>query len=140
MRYEKRPCFGAPAFIKPRHFRSAHPGKVLQNGHVANLQRRNKAMQDKFTRNTIQEILRDSGLDSVKAQQATIRIIEALVDSLAAGESVELRGLGSLEVRERKAYKARNPKTGEAVITQARRRVLFRPGRKLKAALSSTYN
>ena len=60
-----------------------------------------------------------------------------LAASLAAGESVELRGLGSLEVRERKSYKARNPKTGEAVIALAHRRVLFRPGRELKAALKN---
>jgi nucleoid DNA-binding protein len=40
-------------------------------------------------------------------------------------------------VRERKAYKARNPKTGEAVIAPARRRILFRPGQELKAALKN---
>ena len=89
----------------------------------------------KFTRSTIQEILRSSGLDSVRAQQATARIIEALAGSLAAGESAELRGLGSLEARERKAYKARNPKTGETVEVPPRRRVVFHPGRGLRIKL-----
>jgi len=89
----------------------------------------------KFTRSTMQKILQGAGLGSNEARQATARIIKALADSLAIGESVELRGLGSLEVRERKAHKARNPKTGEQVITQAHFRVIFRSGRELKAAL-----
>ena len=50
---------------------------------------------------------------------------------------IELRGFGSLELKERKAYKARNPKTGEPLIAPARRRVLFRPGQELKAALQN---
>ena len=92
----------------------------------------------KFTRATIQEILRGFALDTVQAQKATARIIEALADSLAASGPVELRGLGSLEVRERKARKAYNPKTREALDIPPCRRVVFRPGRELKATLKGT--
>ena len=90
----------------------------------------------KFTRTDMQGILRGSGLDAAQARQATAQIIDALTVALVAGESVELRGLGSLEVRERKAYKARNPKTGETVNVKSRRRVIFHPGRELKKELS----
>jgi len=48
---------------------------------------------------------------------------------------IELRGFGTLETKERKAHKARNPKTGEPLIAPARRRILFRPGQELKAAM-----
>jgi len=56
-------------------------------------------------------------------------------DEAIAIDDVELRGLGTLEVKERKTYSARNPKTGEAVTVPSHRRVIFRPGRELKAAL-----
>jgi nucleoid DNA-binding protein len=90
----------------------------------------------KFTRAGLREIIRSgAGLDSRKARELTGRIIGALAAALAAGDAVELRGFGSLEVKERKERKARNPRTGETVIVPPRRRVLFRPGRELKTIL-----
>jgi len=90
---------------------------------------------NKFTRASVQEILRGSGLDSVKAREATARIFTAMLESLAAGEGVELRGFGSLETKGRKETARRNPRTGEAVVVPPCLRVVFRPGRELKAAL-----
>ena len=90
----------------------------------------------KFTRSNIQQILQSHGLDADQAQKATIQIVKALAAALTAGEPIELRGFGSMRVRERKAYRARNPKTGELVITQPRGRVLFRPGQGLKMSLA----
>jgi nucleoid DNA-binding protein len=95
---------------------------------------------NKFTRSNIQEIICGDGLDTRKASELTGRIVKAMAAALAAGEVIELRGFGSLEVKERKAYKARNPKTGEPLITPARRRILFRPGQELKIALRGTYS
>jgi integration host factor subunit beta len=92
----------------------------------------------KFTREGITEILRSgAGLDTHRARKLTGRLIEALAAALAAGETVELRGLGSLEVRERAGRRLRNPGTGEPVDVPPRCYVLFRPGRELKAALRS---
>ena len=89
----------------------------------------------KFTRLNIQKVLTAVGMNTDQARKATTWLIKALAASLAAGETVELRGLGSLEVKERKSYKACNPKTGEPVIVPLRRRVVFRSGRELKTAL-----
>jgi len=91
-------------------------------------------MKAKFTRAGIQAVLTAAGMDSLQARKATARIIEALAAALAAGETVELRGLGSLEVRESQAYIAHNPKTGEVVNVPPRRHVVFRSGSELKAA------
>jgi len=93
-------------------------------------------MKEKFTRTNIQAVLTTAGIDTERARKLTTGIIEALTVALATGKAVELRGLGSLEVKERKAYKARNPKTGEAVNVQPRRRVIFHSGRGLKKALN----
>jgi nucleoid DNA-binding protein len=70
-----------------------------------------------------------------QARAITAQIIGALAAALAAGETVELRGLGSLEVRERGRRRSCNPKTREPVDVPSRRYVLFHPGSELKAAL-----
>ncbi|MDR1929854.1 MAG: HU family DNA-binding protein [Treponema sp.] len=92
-------------------------------------------MSTKFTRSRIQEIITGAGLDVRTASELTGRIITAMTAALAAGEAIELRGFGSLEVRERAGRRMRNPRTREPVDVPPRRRVLFRPGRELKAAL-----
>jgi nucleoid DNA-binding protein len=90
----------------------------------------------KFTRQQIQAIIQSgANLETRKASGLTRQIIKAMAAALAEGETVELRGFGSLEVKERKATVKRNPQTGEAVDVPPRRRVLFRPGQELKAAL-----
>jgi nucleoid DNA-binding protein len=90
----------------------------------------------KFIRANLQEILQSgTGLDLRKARELTDRIIGAIAAALAAGKTVELRGLGTLDVRERAERRARKPRTGEEVIVPARRRVFFVPGREMKAAL-----
>jgi nucleoid DNA-binding protein len=76
-----------------------------------------------------------AGLDLRKARELTDRIIGAMSAALAAGETVELRSLGTLDVRERAEHRARKPRTGEEVIVPARRCVFFTPSRELKAAL-----
>ena len=53
--------------------------------------------------------------------------------SLEKEQSVELRGFGTFEVRERKGRKkARNPKTGEIVSVEDHAVVAFRAGKELK--------
>ena len=89
----------------------------------------------KFTKTSIQRILRGFGVKSYEIQKATDRIITELANAIIAGEEVELRGFGSFDVKERKPYKARNPKTGESVEVPQARRVIFRPGQELKSAL-----
>jgi integration host factor subunit beta len=91
---------------------------------------------NKFIRSNIQKIIQSgANIDLRKANELTGRIIKAMAAALAAGEAIELRGFGSLEVKEYKATGRRNPQTGEAVIVPPRRRVIFHPGQELKTAL-----
>jgi nucleoid DNA-binding protein len=91
---------------------------------------------DKFTRKDIQRIIMSgAGLDMRQARELTGRIIGALAAALVAEETVELRGLGSLEVKERGERRRKKPGTGEAVTVPPRRYVLFHPESELKAAL-----
>jgi len=93
-------------------------------------------MKGKFTRTDIQEILRGSGLDTVQARGAAARLIDGIAAALISGETIELRGLGTLEPRERKARTAHNPRTMAAVNVPARKVVTFRPAGSLKKALN----
>ena len=60
-------------------------------------------------------------------------LFDELKDGLADGKIIELRGLGTFEVRSRKGKDhARNPKTGEKVSVEDHGVAVFRPGKELK--------
>ena len=60
-------------------------------------------------------------------------LFDELRDALADGKTIELRGLGTFEVRKRAGKNnARNPKTGEKVSTQDHCIAFFRPGKELQ--------
>lgn len=67
------------------------------------------------------------------------RIVATLFETMAAtleeGGRIELRGFGVMDVRERPARTARNPRTGALVEVPPRRTVRFRPGKELRARL-----
>ncbi|MCY4647008.1 MAG: integration host factor subunit beta [Gammaproteobacteria bacterium] len=57
--------------------------------------------------------------------------LDSVKDALARGNRIELRGFGTFKVRPRRARKARNPRTGEAVEVPARDVPVFKPSRLL---------
>jgi integration host factor subunit beta len=59
-------------------------------------------------------------------------IIQSLVDAIATGERVEIRGFGGFSAIPRKARMGRNPKTGEPVSVPPRHVVHFKPGLDLR--------
>lgn len=62
--------------------------------------------------------------------------LDEIKDALIDGKSVELRGFGTFEIRERKGRdRARNPKTGETVSVKDHAVVAFRAGKDLKKSV-----
>jgi DNA-binding protein HU-beta len=53
-----------------------------------------------------------TGLTKGDVEKALVGIIDAIKESVAKGDSVQLIGFGSFEVTERAAKKGFNPKTG----------------------------
>ncbi len=45
-------------------------------------------------------------------------LLDTMTDALHQGGRIEVRGFGSFSLRIHKARKARNPKTGEKIVTQ----------------------
>jgi integration host factor subunit beta len=59
-------------------------------------------------------------------------LIEQLVQSLAQGERIEIRGFGSFSLHYRPARIGRNPKTGEPVALPGKYVPHFKPGKELR--------
>ena len=60
---------------------------------------------------------------------AVREIFEILIETLAAGERIEIRGFGSFEIRVHEPRIAHNPKTGEQVNLNERRVVHVNGGK-----------
>ncbi len=58
-------------------------------------------------------------------------IFDSMVDSLAQGDRIDIRGFGSLKVKDRGEREGRNPKTGESVRIPAKKSPFFRIGKEL---------
>src|SRR5271163_3411422 len=58
----------------------------------------------------------------------------AIIETLGTDGRIELRNFGVFEVKQRKARKARNPKTGEVVQVPSRTRVSFKAGKEMAEA------
>jgi len=59
-------------------------------------------------------------------------IFGSIINALASNDKVEVRGLGSFNLRHRKERNARNPKTGEPVMVPAKSVPFFKTGKELK--------
>ena len=75
------------------------------------------------------------GLPATVARRNLAALVLVARDLLRAGRVVELRGLGAFTPVNVPGGRARNPRTGEAVVIGPRRRVRFAPATKLRAAL-----
>lgn len=69
------------------------------------------------------------------AKRAVTAVAAAVFEFLSRGQDVRLPGLGSFNVRERKARKGRNPQTGEELQIPARKAVRFSPTKALREKL-----
>ncbi len=60
-----------------------------------------------------------------------------IIDRLASGGRVELRGFGAFTTRAREARTGRNPRTGETVPVTAKRVPYFKPGKEMRERLNA---
>ncbi len=65
-------------------------------------------------------------------------ILESMVEALAKGDRIEIRGFGSFAVKHRAAREGRNPKTGETVHIPAKRMPHFKIGKELSGRINPT--
>jgi integration host factor subunit beta len=63
-------------------------------------------------------------------------IFEEIIDAMARGDRVELRGFGAFSVKKRDARTGRNPRTGEAVDVEQKHVPFFKTGKLLRDRLN----
>lgn len=78
----------------------------------------------------------DSSLTRPDADRLLDAFFNTIVDHVARGGRVELRGFGSFFSSEREERVARNPRTGEMVQTDAKRVPRFRPSKMMLTRLN----
>ncbi len=84
----------------------------------------------------IQKIAENGNMTKKDAEIALKAVIDAISDSVASGEKVQVAGFGSFDVKARDARMGRNPKTGEAVEIAASKRIVFTAAQSLKDKLN----
>lgn len=80
-------------------------------------------------------IAEKSGLTKKDAEAALNAYTDAVTEALRDGDSVQMIGFGTFEVKERAARKGHNPRTGEAVEIAACKVPSFKAGKALKDAV-----
>jgi integration host factor subunit beta len=63
-------------------------------------------------------------------------VLDEIVDALARGDRVELRGFGAFSVKERPARVGRNPRTGEHVPVDGKVVPFFKTGKEMRVRLN----
>ncbi len=73
------------------------------------------------------------GVPKKRAEDVVNAVFDSMKDALLGDERIEVRGFGSFSIRERKAKKGRNPRTGEQVFVDKKKSIHFRPGKELRS-------
>jgi DNA-binding protein HU-beta len=84
----------------------------------------------------IDAIAKDAKMSKKDAASAVDSVVKIVTKTLKKGDKVTLVGFGTWEVRNRKARKGVNPRTGEAIKIKATKVVSFKPGAAIKQAVA----
>ena len=80
----------------------------------------------------VKQVAAENELTQKSAAAAVDSVLNAIQDTLVAGESVSLLGFGTFSVKHRDARQGRNPATGEAMEFAASNNPVFKAGKAFK--------
>jgi DNA-binding protein HU-beta/integration host factor subunit beta len=80
----------------------------------------------------VKQISERIGLTQLKTKEIVQLTFDAIVETLLEVGRIELRNFGVFEVKQRKARKARNPRTGQRVDVPPKNVVTFKPGKEME--------
>lgn len=63
----------------------------------------------------VQAVAEAAGISKAEADRALSAVVDTITGQVAAGEKIQVPGLGTFEPRERSAREGRNPQTGETI-------------------------
>jgi len=82
------------------------------------------------------KVAQKTTLTQAAATEAVKAVVQAMLESLMAGEPVRVSGLGTFNVAVRPARDGRNPQTGQSIKIPASKAVRFHAGKAVKNALN----
>jgi nucleoid DNA-binding protein len=85
----------------------------------------------------VEAMVEETGAAKSEVEGILDAVLEKVVERLASGEKVEIRGFGSFEVRETKERGGRNPGTGEAITIPASRKALFKASKEVRQRVAA---
>jgi nucleoid DNA-binding protein len=80
----------------------------------------------------VKQIAASIGLTQLQTKEIVQQTFDAIVKTLLEVGRIELRNFGVFEVKQRKARKARNPRTGDKVDVPPKNVVTFKPGKEME--------
>ncbi len=83
----------------------------------------------------IDRIASGTGLTKIDTEVVVDGFFKTIIDALASGNGIEIRGFGSFKVRKKKPRNARNPRTGEKVYVGEHFVPSFKFSKDFKAAV-----
>ena len=90
-----------------------------------------------LTKDLIGQIAQSSGMSKKDSEQFLTTMNAIIRENLMAGKAIQITGLGTLEVKERKARTIVHPKTGERSVSPSKNQLVFRPAANLKDELKN---
>src|SRR5271154_1123605 len=84
----------------------------------------------------VKQISEKLGLTQLKTKEIVQKTFDAIIETLLSEGRIELRNFGVFEVKQRKARKARNPRTGARVDVEPKNVVTFKPGKEMEERVS----
>jgi DNA-binding protein HU-beta len=84
----------------------------------------------------VEEVSGKTGLTRTDVAVVVDAFLEAVKKSLENGNNIEIRGFGTFKIKQRKARKARNPRTGEEVPVPDRKVPVFKPSNEFKTLIT----
>jgi DNA-binding protein HU-beta len=84
----------------------------------------------------VRAVAESAGLANAEAARAIEAVVNAVTESVASGNRVQVPGLGTFEPRLRNARQGRNPQTGEAIQIEAATVPGFKAAKSFKDAVA----
>ncbi len=85
----------------------------------------------------IEELAKVSNLTQKESETIVNTLFDTITEALAKGDKVELRGFGSFRIRQRRARRGRNPKTGTSLNVPPKCVPFFKVGKELRQLVNA---
>lgn len=85
----------------------------------------------------IEALAQETNLPHRDAAAITNTIIETMIETLAKGDNIEIRGFGSFVIKHYRSYEGRNPKSGKKIEVAEKKLPFFKVGKDLREQVNS---